>query len=178
MDDFGFLCREEHLRWVKEKLSMGWKYGTSYISENGKVNYALRQQRKEHCDIVPFECLTKDEQEKDTQLIKNMVPLLYKLGGNTHIYRYRYGRKPDINIAAIGHRSFVNDREELKKQIKEILAEYNRNYRVIALWDGVERRLYDAEGNPTNRGGTYHCLTIAKERGFTDEDIHIIPIER
>lgn len=269
-DDFGFLCREEHLRWVKEKLSMGWKYGTSYIS-NGKVNYALRQQRKEHCDIVPFECLTKDEQEKDTQLIKNMVPLLYKLGGNTRIYRYRYGRKPDINIAAIGHRSFVNDREELKKQIKEILAEYNRNYRVIvrscfaygadqliaecaaelditlkavvptdyegyiaseralveksgktfgeedelrmrhllaqtavcrflpytptshleavkyvmnksdkviALWDGVERRLYDAEGNPTNRGGTYHCLTIAKERGFTDEDIHIIPIER
>lgn len=270
-DDFGFLCREEHLRWVKEKLNMGWKYGTSYISETGVVNYALRQQKKEHKDIVPFECLTREEQEKDAQLIRNMIPFLYKHGGNIRIYRYRYGRKPDLNIAAIGHRAFVGDREKIKAQIKEILSDYNRRYRVIvrscfafgadqliaecaaelgitlkaalpmgyeefiqseyemaksegypfgeedelrmrhllaqtavcrmlkkapashleaakyvmnhsdkviALWDGVETKLYDEEGNPTNRGGTYHCLEIAKNRGLGEKDIHIVSVER
>lgn len=270
-DDFGFLCREEHLRWVKEKLSMGWKYGTSYISETGTVNYALRQQKKEHKDIVPFGCLTEEEQKKDAQLITNMIPLLYKHGKNIRIYRYRYGRKPDLNIAAIGHRCFLGDREKIKEQIKEILADYNRRYRVIvrscfaygadqliaecatelgitlkavlpmgyeefiaseyekaksqgysfdekdelrmrhllaqtavcrmlkkaphshieaikyvmnhsdkviALWDGVESKLYDENGNPTNRGGTYHCLQIARTRGLEEKDIHIISVER
>ena len=235
------------------------------------MNYALRQQKKEHKDIVPFECLTEDEQKKDAQLITNMIPLLYKHGGNIRIYRYRYGRKPDLNIAAIGHRCFVGDREEIKKQIKAVLADYNRRYRVIvrscfaygadqliaecatelgitlkavlpmqyedfiaseyelakvkgysfdendelrlrhllaqtavcrmlpktpnsnleavkyvmnhsdkviALWDGVETKLYDETGKPTNRGGTYHCLQIAKNRGLEESDIHIIPVER
>ena len=191
--------------------------------------------------------------------------------GNIRIYRYRYGRKPDLNIAAIGHRQFVGDKEKIKAQIKKILSEYNRNYRVIvrscfaygadqliaecaaelgitlkavlpmgyedfisyeyinakergylfdkddelrtrhllaqtavcrmleksstssidavkyvmnhsekviALWDGVEKKLYDDSGNPINRGCTYHSLEIAKSRGLTDDDIHIISVER
>lgn len=261
-DNLGFLCREEHVRWVKEKLNMGWSYGTDYKST------AERNSKKIHKDIVPFEQLSAEEQKKDEIMINNIIPLLKKFGNNIRIYNYRTGRKPDMEIAGIGHRFFSDDRDKLKERIKSILLKYSENYRVIVrtcfaygadqliaecanelgittkavipaeyetyiqavredcnnnghefthsdelkmrhllaqtvvckvapdqkffylaaseyiishcqklivIWDGKELPLYDENGTPVNRGGTYDCIRLSRQRGFKDnDDIHII----
>ncbi len=124
-DNLGFLCREEHLRWVKEKISFGWKYGKDY-KDNKE-----RNRKKIHKDLVPYEVLTKSERKKDEIMIDNIIPLLKKFGNNIKIYSYRTGRKPDLEIAGTGHRFIKGDTDKLKAQIKKILLKYNENYRVI-----------------------------------------------
>lgn len=184
---------------------------------------------------------------------------------------FKYGKKPSIEIAGIGHRTISSDKEILKKEIKKILKEYDRDYRaivrtafatgadqliaecavelgvtikavlpysleeyiekikedaiknkysfteteeikmrhllshavackkikskdnpylaasqylihqcdkMIALWDGIETPLEDQNHNPINQGGTYHCIQLARAKGLTEEDIHIIHCER
>lgn len=261
-DNLGFLCREEHARWVKEKLAAGWKYGTDYHST------AERNAKKIHKDIVPYEVLTPQEQSKDRLMVNNIIPLLDRVGNGIKIYRYRSGRKPDLVIACTGHRYFNDDREVLKKQVKEILKKYSDDYNVIvmtcyamgsdwliaecacelglttkaiipldyedyikdvrkdaeangiaftaddemkmrtllaqtvvcktiedkkyryfeaskylaekcdkliALWDGRELPLVDKDDNPINRGGTYHTIKLARDRGLKDgTDIFIV----
>ena len=267
-DNLGFLCREEHVRWVKEKLNMGWKYGTDY--ENG----AERNAKKIHKDIVPFEALSEYDRKKDEVMINNIIPLLKKFGNNIRIYSYRTGRKPDLEIAGMGHRFFIDDREQLKAKIKKVLLKYNEDYRLIVrtcfaygadqliaecanelgittkavipaeyedyikvvredcianghpfteedelrmrhllaqtvvckvvadpeffylkaseyvlnkcskfivLWDGVKLPLYDEKdgGKFINRGGTYHCIELAQQKGLTlNDDIHVIKCHR
>ena len=124
-DNLGFLCREEHLRWVREKLSMGWKYGTDYSSTKE------RNAKKIHKDIVPYEVLTPQEQAKDELMVNNIIPFLKKFGQNIRIYNYRSGRKPDLEIAGIGHRFFTDNRDKIKQKIKQLLKEYSKNNRVI-----------------------------------------------
>lgn len=124
-DNLGFLCREEHLRWVREKLSMGWKYGTDYSSTKE------RNAKKIHKDIVPYEVLTPQEQAKDELMVNNIIPFLKKFGHNIRIYNYRSGRKPDLEIAGIGHRFFTDNRDKIKQKIKQLLKEYSKNNRVI-----------------------------------------------
>lgn len=124
-DNLGFLCREEHLRWVREKLSMGWKYGTNYSSTKE------RNAKKIHKDIVPYEVLTPQEQAKDELMVNNIIPFLKKFGHNIRIYNYRSGRKPDLEIAGIGHRFFTDNRDKIKQKIKQQLKEYSKNSRVI-----------------------------------------------
>ncbi|MDE7439578.1 MAG: hypothetical protein K2N23_03630 [Clostridia bacterium] len=261
-DNLSFLCREEHTRWVKEKLKSGWCYGVDYTDNEE------RNAKKIHKDIVPYEVLTKEEQSKDALMVNNIIPLLRRLGNNIKIYSYRAGRKPDLVIAGTGHRYFTDDREALKEQVKQILLRYAKDYRVIvrtcyaagadlliaecacdlnlttkavipmeyedyiqdvihdgeinghpmseedvmkmrhllaqtvsckvvpdpafvyyeaskyliekcdkviALWDGKELDLHSDMGEPVNRGGTFHCLKIAKDRGLQEgKSIHII----
>ena len=124
-DNLGFLCREEHVRWVKEKLNMGWKYGTDYSSN------AERNSKKIHKDIVPYEVLTPEEQAKDELMVNNIIPFLKKFGHNIRIYNYRTGRKPDIEITGIGHRFFTDEKDKLKEKIKQLLKRYSRDNRVI-----------------------------------------------
>ena len=124
-DNLGFLCREEHVRWVKEKLSMGWKYGTDYTTREE------RNRKKIHKDIVPYEMLAKDEQSKDELMVKNILGLLKKFDSNIKIYNYRTGRKPNLEIAGTGHRYFNDDTERLKKRVKEILEQYSKTNHVI-----------------------------------------------
>lgn len=264
-DNLGFLCREEHVRWVKEKLNMGWAYGTDYADKNE------RNAKKIHKDIVPFEVLTDEEKKKDEIMINNIIPLLKKFGNNIRIYSYRTGRKPDLVIAGTGHRFFNGDRERIKRKIKDVLVRYSDNYRVvvrtcfalgadqliaecanelglatkavipadyesyialvkrdcedsgrefssddelkmrhllartavcktvvdsehiylgaskylvehcdklIAIWDGKELPLFDGNGKEINRGGTYDCIRMAKERGLKDDDLFIIRCQR
>lgn len=271
-DDLGFLAREEHLRWVREKLQAGWRYGTSYIDpENGTEDRKKRNLLKEHRDIVPYDVLSETERKKDELMIKNMIPLLYEQGNCIRIYRYRLGRKPDLEIATIGHRLMRGDTEKIKNMVKDILARYQKEYRVIvrskfaygadlliaecaaelgitlkavlpldyeehiaymrneakenkiafgeaeelrmrhllaqtvrcttkkdpvyflaeankyminkctkliAVWDGIETLEKDGSGRIFNPGGTYHCIQVAKARGFSEKDIHIVPCER
>lgn len=261
-DNVGFLCREEHARWVREKLNLGWKYGVDY------KNTEERNAKKIHKDIVPYELLSEKEQSKDRLMINNIIPLLKRLGNGIKIYQYRAGRKPDLVIAGTGHRYFNDDRERIKKEVKEILKKYSHDYRVIvitcyaagadwliaecacelglttkaaiplpyeeyiadvvndarlnakplsdedimkmrtllaqtvvckvipdpkfryfeankylilkcdkliALWDGNELPLTDKDDKPVNRGGTYHAVKLARDRGLKDgTDIHII----
>ena len=131
-DDLGFLAREEHLRWVREKLADGWHYGKSYIdAETGKEDRAKRDSLKEHVSLVPYDLLPESEKQKDMLMVRNMVPLLYEQGHNIRIYRYRYGRKPDLNIAGIGHRHLNGDEKQLKQAVKEILLKYSEDFRVV-----------------------------------------------
>lgn len=261
-DNLGFLCREEHARWVKEKLAAGWKYGTDYHST------AERNAKKIHKDIVPYDELDPKERSKDELMINNIIPLLDTIGNGIKIYRYRSGRKPDLVIAGTGHRYFNEDREILKQQVKNILKKYSDDYNVIvmtcyamgsdwliaecacelglttkaiipldyeeyikdvkkdakangidftdddemkmrtllaqtvvckpvkddryryfeaskylvdkcdkliALWDGRVLPLVDKDDNPINRGGTYHTIKLARDRGLKDgTDIFII----
>ena len=124
-DNLGFLCREEHVRWVKEKLSMGWKYGTDY------KDVEERNRKRIHKSIVPYELLSEEEQSKDALMVNNIIELLKKFHSNIKIYNYRAGRKPILQIAVTGHRYFKDDPEKLKKQIKEILINFNKTHQVI-----------------------------------------------
>ncbi|MCH5147878.1 MAG: hypothetical protein J1G05_00760 [Clostridiales bacterium] len=124
-DNIGFLCHEEHVRWVKEKLAMGWKYGTEYKDVHE------RNQKKIHKSIVPYELLSDEERSKDKLMVNNIIDLLKKFHSNIKIYNYRTGRKPILQIAVTGHRYIKDDPEKLKKQIKEILSNFSKNHRVI-----------------------------------------------
>lgn len=125
VDNIGFLCREEHVRWVKEKLAMGWKYGTDYKDVNE------RNAKKIHKSIVPYELLPEEEKSKDRLMITNIIDLLNKFHSNIKIYNFRSGRKPLLQVAVTGHRFFKDDPETLKPQIKKILSELNKDHRVI-----------------------------------------------
>lgn len=262
-----FLAREEHLRWVREKLNLGWRYGTDYKTAEE------RNCKKIHKSIVPYEALSESEKSKDVLMIRNIIPLLKKFNSGIKIYNYRSGRKEDLVIAGTGHRYFTEDtdpatRNLIKEKIKAILKKYAEEYRVIvrtcyangadiliaecadelnlttkavlpmeyeqhirdvigdrqthgnpmtenevlhlrhllalavvckvvpdpvytyyesgkyliekcdrliAVWDGKELPLHDRDNNPINRGGTYHCIDIARKRGLKDnETIHFI----
>ena len=291
VDEIEFLAREEHVRWVKEKLNLGWTYGTGYINPvSGKEDKILRNRIKQHKDMLPYDLLDEETKEKDRIMVRNMIPFLYKHGNGIKIYRYRYGVKPTLDIVAVGHRKIIGDIDNIKKQIKDILIAYDKEYfvvvrssfspgadqlvmecamelglttkaniplfvrldenedmrnyviarknigaymnylhidaesngyvfsdmderrmlellsqtavchinkdeqytwqgaakymvnrcdKMIALWDGVETMLESSKGRPTNRGGTYHCICMAKEKGLIEgKDIHIIPVER
>lgn len=55
----------------------------------------------------------------------------------------------------------------------ETALRYNleRSHVLIALWDGEEKQLYDKEGNAINRGGTYHSIHFAKQKGIKTHTI-------
>lgn len=129
-DNLGFLSREEHVRWVREKLAMGWKYGTDYDPNNKEE----RDRKKISRAIVPYEKLSEEDRSKDELMINNIIKLLKKFDSNIKIYNYRSGRKPNLEIAGTGHRFLKGGSaviNQYKKEIKEILQEYSKNYRVI-----------------------------------------------
>ena len=268
-NNFEFLCREEHVRWVREKLNLGWKYG-----EEGKDYFSIeeRNRKKLHKCIVPYECLTEEDKMKDAIMIDNIIPLLKKFGNNIRIYSYRSGRKPDLVVAGIGHRFYKDDEKKLKEAVISILKEFmeenrvivrtgyaygadqliaecagelgittkaalplpyedfikhvredaennHRTYtdedearlrgllaetavckvfndiynpfyaagqynidkadKVIAIWDGEKTPLFNEDGAEINRGGTYHCIDMARKKGMKDNvDIRIIRCHR
>lgn len=134
-DDLGFLAREEHLRWVKEKLAAGWHYGREYITvgDDGseREDRRLRNRKRVHKDLVPYDLLPEREKEKDRIMIRNMIPFLYRFGHGVRIYSYRDGRKPVLNIAGCGHRTIRMDDPVLCEQIKAVLRSYMKDYRVV-----------------------------------------------
>lgn len=127
-DNFDFLCREEHLRWVREKINLGWRFG-----EKGKdyLTTEERNRKKLHQCLVPFELLREEDKTKDEIMIQNIIPFLKKFGNNIRVYNYRMGRKPDLVIAGTGHRFIADNVDKLKEQIKKILSNYEKTYRVI-----------------------------------------------
>ena len=245
-DDLGFLSREEHVRWVQERLRNGWRYA----EKKDKEKYL-------HSDLVPYDVLLTEERKKDENAVNDMIPLLYRHGNCIRIYRYRYGRKPNLDVGGTGHLHIDPAKTELyKAEIKKILKRFQERYRVIVrtcfapgadlliaecavelgitikailpmpyeeyvryqrehtegfdeaaelrmrhllaqtavcrlpkeafsqeqpwlaatrdladkcdklimLWDEKEVPLEDENGQPINRGGTYHCMQLARTR--------------
>lgn len=125
LNNIGFLCREEHVRWVKEKLAMGWSYGTDYSSREE------RNRKKIHRDIVPYDSLDANERSKDELMINNILALLKKFDSNIKIYNFRTGRKPNLEIAGVGHRFYNDIRDDLKQQVKNLLEQFSKTNHVI-----------------------------------------------
>jgi len=63
------LSKAEHDRWANEKLANGWTYAP--VRDN-----AL----KHHPMLIPFDRLPLAEQQKDTNVVNNIIPLLRSVG--------------------------------------------------------------------------------------------------
>src|SRR5690606_21709673 len=92
------LAREEHIRWVREKLDMGWVYGTEY---NNRVE---RENKRIHRDIIPYDAL--NSHLKDIQPIKNMIKILNEKANGVHNYRL-LKTKQKKTIGFTGHRNIA-----------------------------------------------------------------------
>ena len=68
------LARHEHRRWMREKLANGWTYAP--VRDNGKRHHPM---------LVPYDDLPPDEQQKDINVVNNIIPLLKKIG--LRVYR-------------------------------------------------------------------------------------------
>lgn len=122
------LSREEHVRWVREKIKMGWKYG-----QFGVDYYSIseRNHKKIHNCLVPYELLKEEDKIKDRNAIKNIIPMLRKMGNNTKVYRLPFVQKPSLLIAGVGHRYFAENGSVIKNRVKEILTNLSIRYNVI-----------------------------------------------
>jgi hypothetical protein len=63
------MAKQEHERWVKEKIEDGWQYAPVRNNEH-----------KYHPNLVPWEKLTPEEQEWDKEPCNNIIPILRELG--------------------------------------------------------------------------------------------------
>ena len=68
------LTKNEHIRWIQEKLANGWVYAP--VRDN---------EMKHHPFLVPYEQLPPEEQQKDINIVKNIIPLLKSVG--LRVYR-------------------------------------------------------------------------------------------
>jgi hypothetical protein len=68
-DEVESLAIEEHRRWMKQKITNGWRYAP----ETDKSN-------KLHKDLVPWEQLTEDDKDKDRVLVRGIPVILAKAG--------------------------------------------------------------------------------------------------
>ncbi|MBO5854490.1 MAG: hypothetical protein J6Q61_07115 [Bacteroidales bacterium] len=122
------LSRNEHVRWVREKIKLGWKYGESGVDF---TSIKERNHKKLHNCIIPYELLSEEDKNKDRHAIKNIIPMLRMMGSNIKVYRLPYEQKPTIIVAGIGHRYIKDDTSIIKKKVKEILTDLCLKYNVI-----------------------------------------------
>lgn len=113
-NELEYLAVNEHIRWVNEKVSMGWKYGTEYN------NRTEREQKRIHKDIIPYSDLTADEKKKDYFPINNMVKHLADYG--IKVYRRDTEKKPKYVLGCTGHRDLSRiknfDEEKVRANIR------------------------------------------------------------
>lgn len=126
--DLEILSRDEHVRWVREKINHGWKYGEKNVDF---LSLTERNEKKLHNCIVPYELLSEEDKNKDKQAIKNIIPTLRKLGNNIKVYRSLNIGRPNIVVAGVGHRYILEDKLSLKKQVTEILKYLSKTHTVI-----------------------------------------------
>jgi len=68
-DEVEYLSIVEHDRWMDERVSSGWTYGEIKDTEKRLSPY-----------IVPWDALTEEIKELDRNVVRNMIPLLDKVG--------------------------------------------------------------------------------------------------
>lgn len=137
--ELSYLAVDEHIRWVAEKVEMGWKYGRQ-VAENEETDTNSYKDRKErerkriHRDIVPFSDLSDNEKKKDTFPINNMVKQLAQYG----IKIYRTNTVPDRKwvIAGLGHRNLNRiegfNEEKVRSEIRTYIRELQEDCEVKA----------------------------------------------
>lgn len=75
----------EHDRWLTEKRSMGWEYGTAYL--DAPESKQLRELTRTHSLMIDdYKDLDKEEQDKDTEPMNCMLRLIEAYDG-LRIYR-------------------------------------------------------------------------------------------
>lgn len=135
-DDIDLLCRSEHVRWVKEKIRMGWKFGKKGVDFK---TIEERNAKKVHNCLIPYDLLPEEDRKKDRLMINNIIPMLKIVGGNLHVYRFLHERKPRLTVAGVGHIRLTSDRDEIKKRVKEILKK-------LSQWNNITVRTSFAYG--------------------------------
>ncbi len=130
-DELDYLAVDEHIRWVNEKVEMGWKYGTDYKDR------VEREQKRIHKDIIPYADLTLKEKKKDYFPINNMVKNLDKYG--IKIYRMDIENKPKLILGCTGHRDLSRikgfDEEEIRTKVRTYIRELKEKYK-LTLYSG------------------------------------------
>jgi hypothetical protein len=122
-DEIEFLAVNEHIRWVNEKVSMGWKYGTDYSNRNE------REQKRIHKDIVPYNDLNSDAKKKDYNPVNNMIKHLAKYG--VKVYRMN-NKNPAYYLGCVGHRDLSRienfNEEKVRGEIRTYIRELQEKY--------------------------------------------------
>lgn len=121
--ELSYLVIDEHIRWVAEKVEMGWKYGTDYADRKE------RERKRIHKDIIPYSDLTDDEKKKDYFPINNMVGQLAKYG--IRIYRTDAEAKKEWIISAIVNVKDL-DEQALRGKIRAYIRSLQERYKVKA----------------------------------------------
>lgn len=130
-DELDYLATDEHIRWVNEKVSMGWQYGTEY------KNRAERERKRIHRDIIPYDDLTIEEKKKDYFPINNMVKNLEPYG--IRIYRMDTDGKPRRVLGCTGHRDLTRikgfDEEYVRGRVRSYVRALKEKYK-LTLYSG------------------------------------------
>lgn len=76
----------EHIRWKEDKLSLGWKYSRDYVTgkdQDGKDidDKVKRERARIHKDIMTYQDLDEETQNKDKEPLREMLPLLETMDG-------------------------------------------------------------------------------------------------
>jgi hypothetical protein len=72
-DELETLARQEHDRWMRDRIADGWSYGETRDDA-----------RKLHPSLVPYEELSEDEREKDRDAIRDLPRMLAEAGFEIH----------------------------------------------------------------------------------------------
>ena len=127
-DELMLLAVNEHIRWVNEKVEMGWSYGTDY------KNRVEREQKRINKDIVPYDELSGPEKYKDLAPINNMIKLLGAHG--IKIYRMQTDKKEYI-LGCTGHINLSRiknfNEEKVRGEIRAYLRKLQDNYNLKLL---------------------------------------------
>lgn len=103
-EEITYLAIKEHIRWVSEKVTMGWRYGrqveTAKLDDDTCYAKSQREKKRLHKDIVPFEALEGSHAERDVKPIERMIENLSAYG--IKIYRIN-SNKPTRAIGCTGH---------------------------------------------------------------------------
>ena len=125
-DELEYLAVDEHIRWVNEKVEMGWKYGTAYKDR------AEREQKRIHRDIIPYVDLTLNEKKKDYFPINNMIKNLEPYG--IRIYRMDIELKPKRVLGCTGHRDLGRikgfEEEEVRGMVRTHIRQLKERYKL------------------------------------------------
>ena len=126
-DELDYLAVNEHIRWVNEKVAMGWKYGTDFKTR------AERERKRIHNDIIPYADLTIKEKKKDYFPINNMVKNLKPYG--IRIYRMDIESKPKLVLGCTGHRDLNRikgfDEETVRSKVRTYLRELEETHKLV-----------------------------------------------
>ncbi len=125
-----FLARDEHVRWVRDRIASGWHYGTSYLQiEDKQERLSVRNALKEHKDIVPYDSLTTEAQQKDINVINNMIPLLRK-NGDIKIYKTTTNLKPFLYLA-FNNIEIIHNPHTTKQMLTKYLSKMLLDYELL-----------------------------------------------